>query len=184
MPQLTLYSPEITCEHCITTIESAVGAVAGARFLHGDPDGKLFTVEVESGAVLDAVTAALQEQGYPLGEAAAAGGTEQPAVAADWLPEYRVTRTDAGADVNYACPCPCSCEAGFAFDRAQGDRQPESCCCGRQLLIGVDAGARLRSMLDAPDGYRLDIQDIEMPWGQPIEAALAIPREGGAHDDG
>jgi len=176
MPQLTLYSPEITCEHCITTIESAVGAVPGARFLHGDPDGKLFTVEVESGAVMDAVTAALQEQGYPLGEAAAAGGAARPATSDDWLPEYRVTRTDTGADVNYACPC--SCEAGFAFDRSRAEQQPESCCCGRQLLIGVEAGARLRSGLDAPDGYRLDIQEIAMPWGQPMEAALAIPRDG------
>ncbi len=182
MPQMTLYSPEITCEHCIATIESAVSAVPGARFLHGDHDGKQFTVEVESGAVLDTVTAALQEQGYPLGEAAAAGGAAQPAAAADWLPEYRVTRTGAGADVNYACPC--SCEAGFAFDRSQSDQQSESCCCGRQLLVGVDVEARLRSLLDAPDAYRLDIQEIAMPWGQPMQAALATPREEGAHDDG
>ena len=182
MPQMTLYSPEITCEHCIATIEKTVGAVPGARFLHGDPDEKRFTVELDSGAVLDALAAALHEEGYPLGEASAVAGAAQPAAAADWRPEYRVTPTDAGADVNYACPCPC--EAGFAFDRSQSEQQPVGCCCGRQMLVGVDVGARLRSMLDAPDAYRLDIQEITMPWGQPMQAALAIPRDGGEHGGG
>ena len=92
-----------------------------------------------------------------------------------WRPEYRLTRTDAGVDVNYACPC--SCEAGFAFDRSRAGRSPESCCCGRRLLVGVDAETQLRAALDAPAAYELDVQQLTTPWGEPVQAALAIPRD-------
>ncbi len=93
---------------------------------------------------------------------------------AGWRPEYRVTRTDAGADVNYDCPC--SCDAGFAFDRSQTEQAPESCCCGRRIVVGPDAASQLRSALSEPDTYQFDVQQIAMPWGEPVQAALAIPR--------
>ena len=92
-----------------------------------------------------------------------------------WRPEYRLTRTDAGVDVNYACPC--SCEAGFAFDRSRAGRSPESCCRGRRLLVGVDDEARMHAALDAPAAYELDIQQLTTPWGERAQAALAIPRD-------
>ena len=101
---------------------------------------------------------------------------------AGWRPEYRVTRTDAGADVNYDCPC--SCDAGFAFDRSQTEQAPGSCCCGRRIIVGPDAEGRLRSALRDPDTYELDIQEIAMPWGEPAQAALAIPRGDGERGDG
>ena len=63
--QLTLSSPEITCDHCIATIERTVGAVDGARFVRGDADARQFAIEVEHGAVLDAVAAALDVFGHP-----------------------------------------------------------------------------------------------------------------------
>ena len=183
--QLTLTAPDITCEHCIATIERTVNAVEGARFLHGNELTQSFAIEVGSGAILDAVSAALASEGYPLGEANAAtlGSSEHGHDDASWTPSYRVTKTDAGADVNYACPC--SCEAGFALDRAKAEQDPESCCCGRQILVGRDAEVRLRAALEAPDGYRYDRQALTMPWGQRVEAALAIPMAGaeqGAHD--
>ena len=172
--QLTLAAPDITCEHCIATIERTVNAIEGARFLHGDEAAKTFAIEVATGAVLDTVSAALAAEGYPVGEAgppapSAAGSTDE----ATWMPTYRVTRTDVGADVNYACPC--SCEAGFALDRSRSEQDPESCCCGRQILVGRDAATRLRRALGEDEPFRYDTQSLTMPWGQPVEAAQAIP---------
>ena len=92
-----------------------------------------------------------------------------------WRPRYQVTLTDAGVDVNYACPC--SCDAGFALIRSQGGQAAESCCCGRRLLVGVDAEAQLRAALDAPAEYELNVQQLTMPWGEAVQAALAIPRD-------
>lgn len=180
MPQITLHSPEITCEHCIATISETVAAVSGARFVSGDPERKQFVIEVDGGAVLDAVAAALAEEGYPLGDAPEDTGASNGAADADWRPEYRVTATEAGADVNYACPC--SCEAGFALDRSRAEQDAEGCCCGRQIIVGAGAEARLRSALDGGGAYRIDVQELTMPWGQPLQAALAIPEGGGEHD--
>lgn len=182
--QVTLTSSEITCEHCIATIRGVVDAIEGARFLGGNHESRQFAIEVPSGALLDAVGAALEAEGYPIGDANASGepqSTRAPALLdlAAWRPSYRVTRTEAGADVNYACPC--SCEAGFALDRSRTEQAPESCCCGRRILVGADAEARLRVHLDSLEAYAFDIQTLEMPWGQPLAVALAIPREGAEH---
>ncbi len=177
MPQLTLYAPDITCDHCIATIEKAVTAQPGARFITGDIEGRRFSIEVEHGAVLDTLATALAAEGYPLGDAAA---TASPAASMLTLelrgtrPVYRTTVADFGAEVNYDCPC--GCVAGFAFDRSRADQEPESCCCGRTMLVGANAEQRLRAALDA-DAYVFDVQTVTMPWGQPIEVALATPQQ-------
>ena len=177
--QLLLSSPEITCDHCIATIQRAVDAIEGARFIEGNPDARTFSIEVASGGLLDAVGVALAAEGYPLGEAPAPGASAPAIDLSSWTPEYRVTDTEAGADVNYACPC--SCDAGFAFDRAQAEQAPESCCCGRQIVVGADAEARLRSALEDPAAYAFDVQTVTMPWGQPLPVALATPATGAEH---
>lgn len=181
----TLYAPDISCEHCIATIERTTNAVVGARFLGGDIEGRRFDVDVASGAVLDALGAALAAEGYPLGDGASgevpARGTQADGVPVIALERaapsgpvaYAVTRTDVGADVNYQCPC--GCTAGFALDRAQAEQAPESCCCGRQLLVGARASERLHGAFDG--GYTFDVQTLTMPWGQPLEAALAVPTQ-------
>ncbi|MBM4415580.1 MAG: heavy-metal-associated domain-containing protein [Chloroflexi bacterium] len=178
----TLYAPDISCEHCIATIERTTNALPGARFLTGDIEGRRFDVEVESGTVLDALASALAGEGYPLADgasadAAPAGGVplltvERAAPAGP--PAYTVTRTDVGADVNYRCPC--GCTAGFALDRGQPEQAAESCCCGRQLLVGARASERLHAALGV-DTYAFDVQTLTMPWGQPLEAALAVPAQ-------
>lgn len=177
MPQLTLYAPDITCDHCVATIQKTVESQAGARFLNGDVEGKRFSVEIEGGAVLDVLASALAEEGYPLGEAVDApsktGGHGDGGAATH--PAYRVTATDDGAEVNYDCPC--GCTAGFAYSRAVADQESESCCCGRTMLVGRAAGERLRSRLEGSGAYEFDVQTVTMPWGQPIEAALATPAE-------
>ncbi len=181
---MTLYAPAIHCEHCIATIQRTVDAVPGAKFLNGSWESRSFNVDLDSGAVLDEVAKALAAEEYPLGDAAeaaaavaAAGGGASTGAT---HPDYRVTRTDAGADVNYSCPC--GCDAGFALDRAKAEQAPESCCCGRLILAGRDAASRLRAALDDESRYEpLDVQTVTMPWGQPIEVALATPREGAHH---
>jgi copper chaperone CopZ len=192
MPQMTLFAPDITCDHCIATISKAVATVEGARFLAGDPDSRTFAVEVASGAVLDRVAETLAEEGYPLGDAPAPGtapapskmdalpmagapmggmhGKPQPG----FKPQYlQIEKTDAGADITYSCPCGSTSEV-FHLDRSQADQPPHS-CCGHHTLVGPNAAARLRAHLgSAAEGYDLDVQTITMPWGQPVEAAQAV----------
>ncbi len=175
--QVLLSSPNITCEHCIETIRGVVDAVEGAHLISGDPDARSYIVDLASGALLDTVATRLAAADYPLGdvstEAAHHAGTFTP----DWRPsDWRIVKTDAGANVNYDCYC--GCDAGFALDRAQADQPLESCCCGNQILVGTDAGARITSKLDGSAGYRVDVQQVTMPWGQPLEVALAIPLGG------
>lgn len=179
--QLTLSSPEITCDHCIATIRRTVDSVEGAHFLQGDWETKQFAIDIASGGLLEQISAALESEGYPLGEAGVATGSGGPKpLNLDWRPSYRVTATNKGADVNYACPC--SCEAGFALDRSGAEQSSEHCCCGRTILVGRNAATNLKAALGS-DGYQYDVQTVTMPWGQPMEVALAIPTdaEHGAH---
>ncbi len=173
--QVTLFAPDVTCEHCIATINRAVERVEGAAFVSGDPDARSFVVEVTGGAVLDAIAAATDAEGYPLGELSPDDQAAGSVVDDTWTPEYRMSSTDKGADINYACPC--GCDAGFALDRSNATQHAEGCCCGRQLLVAAsDAEARLRADVEG-EGYRVDVQDVTMPWGQPMQAAIAIPVE-------
>jgi copper chaperone CopZ len=173
--QVTLFAPDVTCEHCIATINRAVERIEGATFVSGNPDARSFVVEVTAGAVLDAIATATEAEGYPLGELSSGDHAVASAVDDTWKPEYRMSATDKGADINYACPC--GCEAGFALDRSNAAQQAEGCCCGRELLVApADAEARLRADVEG-EGYRVDVQDVTMPWGQPMQAAIAIPVE-------
>jgi copper chaperone CopZ len=192
MPQVTLYAPDITCDHCIETIRKAVATVDGAHFVAGDPDAKRFVVDVKAGAVLDRISAVLTEEGYPLGEApapgAASAGTTLTMAGAPaagmhhaqptpgFTPEYlKVERTDVGADVTYSCPCGSTTEV-FHLDRSQPEQSPHS-CCGHHTLVGTDAAQRLRTRLGAEaDRYEIDVQQVTMPWGQPVEAAQAVAK--------
>ncbi|MDA0270510.1 MAG: heavy-metal-associated domain-containing protein [Chloroflexi bacterium] len=174
--QIILSSPEITCDHCIATIQGVIEATTGAAFISGDPDHRTFIVEVGSGAVLDVLAAALAAEGYPLGDVPEAADDHVSTKTPDWRPaDYRIVRTDAGANVNYDCYC--GCDAGFALDRSQADPATESCCCGNHILVGAGAGERIASKLDAGSRYRIDVQTVAMPWGQPLEVALAIPED-------
>lgn len=190
MPQLSLYAPDITCEHCITTIGKAVSTVEGARFVAGDPDAKTFVVELARGAVLDRLAETLAAEGYPLGDAPApgaspaSGGMTMLAMAdgahgagaqgaGGFRPDYlKIERTAAGADITFSCPCGSTTEV-FRLDRAQAEQAPHS-CCGHYTLVGVNAAQRLRQRLG--DGYDIDVQTLTMPWGQPLEAAMAVAR--------
>ncbi len=188
MPQMTLYAPDITCDHCIATIKTAATGIEGVRFIAGDPDARSFRLDVPSGAALDALAVALADEGYPLGgpeDAPSGGGMAVPMASMPsnvtmlpmagakpaFVPTYRPQASPAGADVVYSCPCGSTTEV-FHYDRSRTEQAPHA-CCNHQVLIAPDAAARLRAL----DGYQvIDVQTVTMPWGQPMEAAMAIAR--------
>jgi copper chaperone len=66
MAQATLEAPDISCDHCIMTIEKAVTKL-GARFVSGDPESKVVTLEYDPATVsLESIEDALEEEGYPV----------------------------------------------------------------------------------------------------------------------
>jgi copper chaperone CopZ len=66
MPRAELEAPDISCDHCIMTIEKAVTKV-GARFISGDPETKIVILEYDTGSVeLQAIEDAMEEEGYPV----------------------------------------------------------------------------------------------------------------------
>lgn len=67
MPKVTLEAPDISCEHCIASIQKAVTRLPGVRFLEGDPAAKQVTLEYDAGSVqLDAIERAMEAEGYPV----------------------------------------------------------------------------------------------------------------------
>lgn len=66
MPRAVLEAPDISCDHCIMTIEKAVTKL-GAQFVSGDPETKIVTLEYDPDSVsLEAIEAAMEEEGYPV----------------------------------------------------------------------------------------------------------------------
>jgi copper chaperone CopZ len=66
MTTMTLEAPDISCGHCIQTIENAVTKVPGVRFVSGDPDSKQVTVEYTNESDLYQIERAMEEEGYPV----------------------------------------------------------------------------------------------------------------------
>lgn len=67
MQTITLEAPDITCDHCIMSIQKAVNRLPGAKFVSGDAEAKRVTVEYDPSSVqLTAIEQALEEEGYPV----------------------------------------------------------------------------------------------------------------------
>ncbi len=67
MTRVTLEAPDISCDHCIASIQKAVRNLPGVRFLEGNPQTKQVTVEYDPGSVqLDAIERAMEAEGYPV----------------------------------------------------------------------------------------------------------------------
>jgi len=67
MAQATLEAPDITCDHCIQSIQKAVSKLPGARFVSGDPDTRRVVVEYDpSAGGLEAIEQAMAAEGYPV----------------------------------------------------------------------------------------------------------------------
>ena len=65
MNETTLSVPEVHCDHCTTSIERAVGALAGVAEVAVHLDTRTVDVAYDGAAVdLDAIVAAIENQGY------------------------------------------------------------------------------------------------------------------------
>jgi copper chaperone len=67
METTTLEAPDITCDHCIQSIQKAVTKLPSVQFISGDPESKRVTLEFDPTVVqLEAIEAAMEEDGYPV----------------------------------------------------------------------------------------------------------------------
>ena len=65
MTTRTLTVPEIHCDHCASSIEGAVGAVAGVDSVKVDIPGRTVDVSYDEGLVgLNEIVTAIEGQGY------------------------------------------------------------------------------------------------------------------------
>jgi copper chaperone len=65
--EITLTAPDISCAHCVTTVQKAVGELEGVSFVQAEVDSKNVTVRFDPERVSQAeIEAALEEEGYPV----------------------------------------------------------------------------------------------------------------------
>lgn len=65
--QATLQAEDISCDHCIQTIQKVVEKLPGVKFLGGEPDAKQVSVEYDPDeASLELIEAAMEVEGYPV----------------------------------------------------------------------------------------------------------------------
>lgn len=67
LQDVTLISPDISCGHCVATIQSAVGALEGVQHVAANAATKEVSVNFDPARVsLPQIEAALSEAGYPV----------------------------------------------------------------------------------------------------------------------
>lgn len=65
--EITLTAPDISCDHCITSIRKTVSELPGVDFLAGDPETKQVRLRYNpSTAPLADIKRAMEEEGYPV----------------------------------------------------------------------------------------------------------------------
>ena len=57
--------PNITCGHCVMSIQRELGEIGGVSKVQGDPAAKEITVEWEEPASLEKIKSTLEEINYP-----------------------------------------------------------------------------------------------------------------------
>ena len=65
MENQTLTVPNITCGHCVMSINNELSELEGIRNVEGDPENKIITVEWDSPATLEMIKETLKEINYP-----------------------------------------------------------------------------------------------------------------------
>lgn len=67
MEQVTLMAPDISCGHCVATVQSAVGGIEGVESVKADEATKYVTVVYDPNRVeLQQITQVMEEEGYPV----------------------------------------------------------------------------------------------------------------------
>jgi copper chaperone CopZ len=57
--------PNITCGHCVMTIQRELDEIDGVRNVEGDPTAKEINVEWDAPATLEKIKSTLEEINYP-----------------------------------------------------------------------------------------------------------------------
>ncbi len=65
MEEKTVRIPNISCQHCIRTIQRELMELPGVKAVNGTPDSKNLTVQWNPPATWDAIVDTLEEIGYP-----------------------------------------------------------------------------------------------------------------------
>ena len=65
MQTLIVKTPDISCGHCVHTIQSEVGELPGVTSVQAQEDSKLVTVAFDAPATREQIEALLAEIGYP-----------------------------------------------------------------------------------------------------------------------
>jgi len=65
MTTLTVKAPNISCGHCVHTIQDEVGELAGVKSVQAKEDSKVVTVTFEAPATTEQIEALMAEIGYP-----------------------------------------------------------------------------------------------------------------------
>ena len=65
MEKLTLKIPNISCGHCVKTIQNELNDLDGVNVLEGDAEKKTVTVQWDSPATIETIRDMLKEINYP-----------------------------------------------------------------------------------------------------------------------
>lgn len=66
MESVTLTAPDISCDHCVATVQNAVGKIKGVQDVSAKADTKQVDVTFDNTQTnLDDITKALSDAGYP-----------------------------------------------------------------------------------------------------------------------
>ena len=66
MTTLTVKAPNISCGHCVHTIQNEVGELPGVQSVQAKEDTKLVTVTFEAPATQEQIEELMAEIGYPV----------------------------------------------------------------------------------------------------------------------
>ncbi len=65
--RVTLTAPDISCSHCVATVQQAVGGLTGVRTVSANEQTKQIAVEFDPSRVsLAQIEATLDDEGYPV----------------------------------------------------------------------------------------------------------------------
>lgn len=65
MEKQTFSIPNISCGHCVMSIQNELSEIEGIKAVEGDPASKTITVEWETPATLEDIRATLKNINYP-----------------------------------------------------------------------------------------------------------------------
>lgn len=65
--QVTLQAPDISCGHCVSSVQNRLGSLEGIRSVTASAETKLINVEFDPEKIsLDKIEAELDDEGYPV----------------------------------------------------------------------------------------------------------------------